>query len=116
MSAVSIAGAWPPAGHPFTAEELDRMPDDGHRYEVVDGTLVVSSRPGLAHQIVATRLVTLLSNLCPNGLHAVVEPAVQISADTEFVPDVAVLRQDQLGGIERRGSGAYHAVPLRGAV
>jgi hypothetical protein len=32
MSAVSIAEAWPLPGKPFTVAELDRMPDDGHRY------------------------------------------------------------------------------------
>jgi Uma2 family endonuclease len=97
MSAVSIAEAWPAAGHPFTAEELDRMPDDGHRYELLDGALVVSPRPGMPHQIVATRLATVLSNACPDGLHVVAEPAVQLAADTEFVPDIVVVRQDQIG-------------------
>src|SRR5262249_57410372 len=42
MSVVSIAEAWPAPGKPFTVAELDRMPDDGHRYELLDGVLVVS--------------------------------------------------------------------------
>ena len=37
MSVVSIAEAWPSPGKPFTVAELDRMPDDGHRYELLDG-------------------------------------------------------------------------------
>ncbi len=37
MSVVTIAGAWPAAGRPFTVAELDRMPDDGRRYELPDG-------------------------------------------------------------------------------
>ena len=45
MSVVSIAEAWPLPGKPFTVAELDRMPDDGHRYELLDGVLVVSPRP-----------------------------------------------------------------------
>lgn len=40
MSVVSIAEAWPLPGKPFTVAELDRMPDDGHRYELLDGVLV----------------------------------------------------------------------------
>src|SRR5215472_4946151 len=44
MSVVSIAEAWPAPGKPFTVAELDRMPDDGHRYELVDGALLVSPR------------------------------------------------------------------------
>ena len=42
MSVVSIAEAWPAPGKPFTVAELDRMPDDGHRYELPDGALVGS--------------------------------------------------------------------------
>jgi hypothetical protein len=42
MSVVTIAEAWPAAGRPFTVAELDRMPDDGRRYELLDGVLVVS--------------------------------------------------------------------------
>jgi hypothetical protein len=29
---MGIAEAWPGAGRPFTVEELDRMPDDGHTH------------------------------------------------------------------------------------
>jgi Uma2 family endonuclease len=98
MSAVSIAEAWPSAGHPFTVEELDRAPDDGRRYELLEGTLVVSPRPAVPHQVVASRLVVVLSNACPEGLHVVAEPAVQLSADTEFDPDIVVVGTDQITG------------------
>jgi Uma2 family endonuclease len=98
MSVMSVAEAWPGAGRPFTVEELDRMPDDGHRYEVLDGSLVVSPRPGMPHQVVSTRLVVKLSNACPAGLYVVAEPAVQLSADTEFVPDIAVVDEGQVTG------------------
>jgi len=37
MAVMSIAEAWPAAGRPFTVADLDRMPDDGHRYELLDG-------------------------------------------------------------------------------
>src|SRR6267154_3656464 len=97
MSAVSIAEAWPAAGHPFTVTELDRMPDDGHRYELLDGGLVVSPRPGMPHQVVAGQLAGVLRDACPDGLYVVPEPAVQLSADTEFVPDIVVVRRDQIG-------------------
>ena len=44
MSVVTIAEAWPAAGRPFTVAELDRMPDDGRRYELLNGALVVGPR------------------------------------------------------------------------
>ncbi len=59
MSAVTIAEAWPKPGQPFTVDDLDRMPDDGHRYELLDGTLIVSPAPGPPHQRVAAVLVVL---------------------------------------------------------
>ncbi|HLX48943.1 MAG TPA: Uma2 family endonuclease [Streptosporangiaceae bacterium] len=96
MSTVTVGEAWPASGHPFTVEELGRMPDDGRRYELLEGTLVVSPRPGMPHQVVATRLVLVLGNACPPGLHVVAEPAVQLAKDTEFVPDIAVVGTDQI--------------------
>src|SRR5690348_2150483 len=52
MSVVSIAEAWPSPGQPFTVAELDRMPDDGHRHELLDGALVVDG----GHYIEAARV------------------------------------------------------------
>jgi Putative restriction endonuclease len=91
MSAVTIDEAWPGFGRAFTVAELDRMPDDGHRYELLDGPLVVSPRPTTIHQFVATRLASLLDRSCPEGLSVVVEPAVQLDAQTEFDPDLVVV-------------------------
>jgi hypothetical protein len=56
MAVMSIAEAWPAAGRPFTVADLDRMPDDRHRYELLDGALVVSPRPTNPHQEVAMEL------------------------------------------------------------
>ena len=96
MSVVSIAEAWPAPGKPFTIAELDRMPDDGHRYELIDGVLVVSPRPGNPHQVVAFTLATALDRVCPPELQVVPEPAVQISQKTEFDPDIVVIRREQV--------------------
>ena len=96
MSVVSIAEAWPAPGKPFTVAELDRMPHDGHRYELLDGALVVSPRPGNPHQVVAFTLATALDRVCPSEWQVVPEPSVQISPKTEFAPDLVVIRQDQV--------------------
>jgi Uma2 family endonuclease len=98
MSAVSIAEAWPARGRPFTADDLDRMPDDGRRYELLDGVLVVSPRPTTVHQLAATRLTTLLENTCPDDLCVLSEPALQLSDTTEFDPDIVVVRWGDVGG------------------
>ena len=39
---MTIAEAWPAAGRPFTVADLDRIPDDGRRYELLDGALIVT--------------------------------------------------------------------------
>lgn len=100
MSVMSVPEAWPRPGRPFTVADLDRMPDDGRRYELLDGTLVVSPRPSTIHQLAAFRLAVLLSNSCPEGLCVLPEPAVELSDFTEFDPDVVVVSQHEVGGLK----------------
>ena len=97
MSAVTIDEAWPGFGSAFTVAELDRMPDDGHRYELLDGALLVSPRPTTIHQAVAGRLYGVLNAVCPEDLLVVPEPAVQVDAQTEFDPDLVVVPLDEVG-------------------
>src|ERR1035441_5249471 len=96
MAVMSVTGTWPPPGQAFTVADLDRMPDDGRRYELVDGVLLVSPRPVMAHQWVAASLRDQLQRACPDDLVAVLEPAMQVAADTEFDPDIVVVRDDVL--------------------
>ena len=42
---------------PYTAEDLAALPDDGRRYEVIGGELIVSPSPSERQQRVSTRLV-----------------------------------------------------------
>lgn len=96
MGAVSTSEAWPPPGRPITVADLDRMPDDGRRYELASGVLIVSPRPRMSHQVVALELAVLLRQSCPEDLAVVPEPAVQLSEDTEFDPDIIVVRREHV--------------------
>jgi Uma2 family endonuclease len=49
-----------PSDRPLTHLDLDQLPDDGNRYEVIDGVLHVTPFPGFAHQRAATRLTSIL--------------------------------------------------------
>jgi Uma2 family endonuclease len=91
MGVMSIAESWPPAGQPFTIAELDRMPDDGRRYELLEGVLIVSPRPVVLHQEVAFQLALHLNSACPPHLRVIPEPAVQLTSMTEFDPDIVVI-------------------------
>jgi Uma2 family endonuclease len=44
----------------WTYAEYARLPDDGDRYEVIDGEVCVTPAPGIPHQRVAARLFLLL--------------------------------------------------------
>lgn len=83
----------PPAerGRPFTAADLEAMPDDGRRYELLDGSLLVSPAPAWRHQRVVANLVHLLMTHCPRDLEVLVAPFdVQLAEDTVLQPDVLV--------------------------
>jgi Uma2 family endonuclease len=67
------------------------MPDDGRRYEIIDGTLLVSAAPGRLHQRAAFRLARLLDDACLPDFEVLIAPfAVGLADDTEIQPDVLV--------------------------
>jgi Uma2 family endonuclease len=95
----TIADAWPKAAsRPFTVADLDRVPYDGRRYELLDGVLVVSPRPTTIHQLVVSRLARTLDDACLGGLVALPEPGLKLSDTTEFAPDLVVVHLDEVGG------------------
>ncbi|MEO7194625.1 MAG: Uma2 family endonuclease [Pseudonocardiaceae bacterium] len=85
------------ASTPFTVHDLEGMPDDGRRYELIDGELLVSPAPGLRHQTVGLRLYRVLDDACPEDLYVLAAPfAVQTDVSNEVQPDVLVARFDEL--------------------
>lgn len=86
-----------PRSRALTRADLEQVPDDGHRYELVDGALVVTPAPGTRHQRAAFRLARLLDDACPDDLEVFVAPfAVALAQDTEMQPDVLVARRADL--------------------
>jgi Uma2 family endonuclease len=75
----------------FTIDMLDDFPDDGNRYELLEGTLLVTPAPSLNHQVVATRLVGLLLDAVGNECHVVAVGAIQRGNNTQLQPDILVL-------------------------
>lgn len=80
-----------PRGRALTRADLDSMPDDGHRYELIDGILVVSPAPRWSHQRAVSRLIQILGAACPENLEALVAPFdVILADDTVIQPDLIV--------------------------
>jgi Uma2 family endonuclease len=83
-----------PRSRPLTRRDLERMPDDGHRYELIDGTLVVTPAPTPRHQIVAFRLATMLDSACPEALRVLMAPLdVALDDSSVLQPDLLVARR-----------------------
>jgi Uma2 family endonuclease len=83
---------------PLTVDDLELMPDDGHRYELVDGTLIVSPAPSLRHQVVHANLMRILQQACPEGLRVLSAPLdVVLAGDTSVQPDLLVVPSDLPG-------------------
>lgn len=59
-----------PFSGPFTRDDLEHMPHDGHRYELLDGTLLVSPAPPFRHQRAVANLHLLLEAACSPDLVA----------------------------------------------
>ncbi|MFI9006501.1 Uma2 family endonuclease [Actinosynnema sp. NPDC053489] len=84
-------------GRPYTVEDLEGMPDDGRRYELIDGTLLVGPAPGARHQRVVARLVVVMEQACPDDLLVFPAPfAVRTSATNELQPDLLVTRLEDV--------------------
>lgn len=92
---------------PWTRADLERLPRDGNRYEVLDGRLLVTPLASLTHQRVAFELALVLSAyLRPGDLGDVVGPGAIPFGDNELQPDVQVIP-----GPRRAGTWASVPVP-----
>ncbi len=84
----------PEALERWTAARVRELPDDGNRYEVVDGELLVTPAPRFDHQEAVLAFMRLLDPylLRIGGAHLVVSPAdVELDTATLVQPDVFVV-------------------------
>ncbi len=82
-----------PSRADWTVDQLAELPEDGNRYELLDGALLVTPAPSFSHQRASRELVRiLLPYLDGTGLELFYAPtAVRDGARTELEPDVLVL-------------------------
>jgi Uma2 family endonuclease len=96
MNVMTAPLLWPPTDRPLTVADLEDTPDDGCRYELDDGVLVVSPAPRPIHQIVLHRLQLVLDAACPPEFQVVPGPGVEMSETQYRIPDVVVVRAESL--------------------
>jgi Uma2 family endonuclease len=77
----------------WTFDDLESLPDDGVRYEIIHGELIPMEMGALQHQRVAATLLIAINDWCrANGLSwMLLSPGgVYVTSTTWLVPDVAV--------------------------
>jgi Uma2 family endonuclease len=84
----------PDTARHWTREMVLALPDDGNRYELFDGELLVTPSPAPPHQIAVTILLRTLDSFCSsNGLGWVMTSPADLSLGGEQLsqPDLFVL-------------------------
>lgn len=80
----------------ITADDLDRLPPDGKRWELLVGTLHVTPAPSGPHQTIAFNLAVALRAARPEGLAVMVAPFdLRPDGQTSLQPDVLVVTADE---------------------
>jgi Uma2 family endonuclease len=76
----------------FTTDDLRSFPEDGQRYELVEGMLLVTPAPGSAHQVVLGRIASAVhGHLATEGLAYAVSPGeIEVAPKTLLDPDLLV--------------------------
>lgn len=75
----------------FTIADLEAMPDDGRRYELIGGAIVMTPAPMPPHQRVTVRLITLLDKAAGPGFEVFCAPVdIDLPDGSRVQPDVLV--------------------------
>ncbi len=83
----------------LTYEDLVKLPDDGKRYEIIDGELYVTPAPSIRHQEVVMRLLLLIGNVVRSRRLGRVFPApadVKLGRFRVVQPDILFVKRERL--------------------
>ncbi|MGH9966243.1 MAG: Uma2 family endonuclease [Pyrinomonadaceae bacterium] len=81
----------------MTVNDLEAMPEDGNRYEVIEGELFVSCAPGLTHQQVSMNLTFLIRSYLENNPIGLVlpTPGLVLTGLSGVIPDIVFFRHER---------------------
>jgi Uma2 family endonuclease len=90
----------------LTVADLELMPDDLNRYELMEGEIFVSPPPGLTHQRALGNLLTILNiYLARNRIGEVfTTPGVTLDQFNSVIPDITYLSHERM---EKIASGEH---------
>ncbi len=96
----------------WTSADLKSLPDNGNRYEIIDGELYVSTAPRYEHQNACGGVFRLLDEWSRQTRlgKPILNPGVIFSDDNDVVPDVVWISRERRDLI-LRADGHFHGAP-----
>ncbi len=96
----------------WTSQDLEHLPDDGKRYEIIDGELYMSKQPNWYHQHICLRLGGLLDiwSLQSKAGKANAAPGIIFADDDDVAPDIIWISREKLTRA-LQSDGKLHAAP-----
>jgi Uma2 family endonuclease len=88
-----------------TIDDLEQLPDDDNRYELLEGELVVSHAPSLDHQDITVNIVDLLLNYLKSHPLGKIYPTPGIVFDhhNAVIPDLVWVSHERRAAIVEHG-------------
>jgi Uma2 family endonuclease len=88
----------------YTVEEFMSLPDDGKRYELIEGELIEMPGPNINHGIITSRLIRALSDFLKSQGQspdlALTNLAFELAPKTGPIPDVAFVTAERMAGVD----------------
>ena len=82
----------------LTVEDLEAMPEDGRRYELIDGAIVVTPAPEVSHQRISYRLQRLLDDAAGPEWEVFQAPTdLDLPGGNRVEPDLIVVEAGRTG-------------------
>src|SRR5438128_10328633 len=96
----------------WTSQDLGGLPDNGKRYEIIEGELYMSRQPHWYHQFVANQVWELLQNWSRQTKAGMANsaPGVIFAADDDVAPDVVWISRERLARAFQP-DGKLHSAP-----
>lgn len=93
----AVITPWAGDAEGYTTADLHALPDDGKRWELIDGSLILSPAATYDHNIVARWIAQILEDSCPtDDLIVGTDQSATIDEHNEPRPDVIVAPVDYL--------------------